>query len=192
MCTSTGQADFQPHITISSGIPLSTPEDLQSLLSGVNLSDRPPKIVFKRVRYGTAFWTKVTIEIHKSTSLKDLAVACRAALVPDCDQAAAEEWVEKYTTPAESGEAGFIPHLSLVYWDEDIQRSDYDDVRVGVSGDVNDAGVALQEGRKGADIDWEEVAVGNMDGWSGGKLVLVDTTRPVEAWKTSILAEREL
>ncbi|KAK6359132.1 hypothetical protein TWF696_000298 [Orbilia brochopaga] len=182
--------DFQPHITISSGIPVKPGDDFKSLLAEIKLPDQPPIILFKRVRYGTALWTKITLEINKSTSLKNLAVACRAAIVPGVDEAKAREWVENYTTPAESGEQGFIPHLSLVYWDEDIHKPEFDSVRFGVHSDVTDAGVKCEDGWKGEDVD--NVEVGDMAGWKGGKLVIVDTTQPVEAWKTSILAEREL
>ncbi|KAJ6257409.1 hypothetical protein Dda_8298 [Drechslerella dactyloides] len=182
--------DFQPHITVSSGLPLQSAADFLSLLSSIQLPERLPTILFKRVRYGAAFWTKITLEINKSDSLKDLAVVCRTAVVPGVDEAQAREWVEKYTTPAESGQQGFIPHLSLVYWDEDVHKEEFHAVRLGVHSDVNDAGVKCEDGWKGPDVDG--APVGDMAGWKGGKLVVVDTTKPVEAWKTSILAEREL
>ncbi|KAK6500466.1 hypothetical protein TWF481_010809 [Arthrobotrys musiformis] len=170
--------DFQPHITISSGIPLSSPSNFQNILDSIDLA--PPKISFKRLRYGTAFWTKITIEIHKSPSLKSLAVSCRAAFLEQYSKADAEEWVEKYTTPAESGQQGFIPHLSLVYYGDDVEGL----VRAGVGSDVNDAGIETEE--------VESEGVKEMGGWIGGKLVVVDTTKEVEEWKDSILAERVL
>ncbi|KAK6514804.1 hypothetical protein TWF506_007166 [Arthrobotrys conoides] len=175
--------DFQPHITITSGIPLSpTSSDFQKILDSLTIS-QPPLIKFKRLRYGTAFWTKITIEIHKSNSLKSLAVAARSAILPGCSEDEAKDWVEKYTTPAESGQEGFIPHLSLVYYGEDVEGS----VRMGVGSDVDDAGVVVKEVDGG-----EEEEVKEMGGWVGGKLVVVDTSKRVEEWKDSILAERVL
>ncbi|KAF3913372.1 hypothetical protein ABW20_dc0106429 [Dactylellina cionopaga] len=174
--------DFQPHITITSGIPVSPETDFQSLLSSLQLPS--PKIQFKRIRYGTAFWTKITLELHKTDSLKDLAVACRAAIRPDTTEQQAREWVEKYTTPAESGEEGFIPHLSLVYWDGDVNDQRYAGLKVGIRSDVYDTSIKCEEGLM-------EV-IDQMGGWEGGKLVLVDTTKKVEEWKHAIIAEREV
>ncbi|KAF3910620.1 hypothetical protein ABW21_db0204447 [Orbilia brochopaga] len=179
--------DFRPHITITGGLPLRDAGDFQTLLKNIPLPEKPPTILFKRIRYGTAFWTKITLEVHKSDSLKALAAACRTAVIPGIDEKEAREWVEKYTTPAESGEQGFIPHLSLVYWDA---KEVPDSVRLGVHSAVNDAGVKHDDGWKGEDVD--HVPVDAMAGWKGGKLVIVDTTKPVEEWKTNILAEREL
>lgn len=88
--------------------------------------------------------------------------------------------MEKYTTPAESGNEGFIPHLSLVYYGEGVEGG----VRMGVGSDVNDAGVVVEE------VEPEEVK--EMGGWVGGKLVVVDTTKRVEEWRGGILAERVL
>ncbi|KAK6337610.1 hypothetical protein TWF730_003005 [Orbilia blumenaviensis] len=172
-------APFDPHITITSGIPLLSSAEHQRILDSITLNERP-KIQFKRIRYGTAFWTKITIEIHKSSSLKNLAVACRSSVLSDITEDEAKEWVEKYTTPAESGQQGFIPHLSLVYYGEDVEGP----VRLGVGSDVNDSGVLMCDGEK------EEVR--EMEGWVGGKLIIVDTTKRVEEWKDSILAERIL
>ncbi|EGX45224.1 hypothetical protein AOL_s00173g325 [Orbilia oligospora ATCC 24927] len=172
--------DFQPHITISSGIPLTSSTDFQNVLDLITIQE-PPVVKFRRIRYGTAFWTKITIEIHKSTSLKSLAVAARSAILPGYTEEEARCWVEKYTTPAESGQEGFIPHLSLVYYGEEVEGS----VRLGVGSDVDDAGVVLEEVEGGGDVK-------EMGGWVGGKLVVVDTTKRVEQWKDSILAERVL
>ncbi|KAF3914494.1 hypothetical protein AA313_de0206287 [Arthrobotrys entomopaga] len=172
--------DFQPHITISSGIPLSSSTDFQTLLSSIPLDSLSPKVQFKKVRYGTAFWTKITLELHKTTSLKELAVQCRSRIVPNVDEITAREWVEKYTTPAESGEDGFIPHLSLVYWGSDVEE----DVRGKVEEEVYKAGVTTDE------VELE--VIGEMGGFEGGKLVVVDTTKKVEEWKGAILAERQL
>ncbi|RVD83698.1 uncharacterized protein DFL_005477 [Arthrobotrys flagrans] len=171
--------DFQPHITITSGIPLSSSSDFQKTLDAISIEERPI-IKFKRLRYGTAFWTKITIEIHKSASLKSLAVACRSSILPGYGEEEAKDWVEKYTTPAESGNEGFIPHLSLVYYGEGVEGG----VRMGVGSDVNDAGVVVEE------VEPEEVK--EMGGWVGGKLVVVDTTKRVEEWRGGILAERVL
>ncbi|KAF3214899.1 hypothetical protein TWF679_004677 [Orbilia oligospora] len=171
--------DFQPHITISSGIPL-TSIDFQNVLDSITIQE-PPIIKFRRIRYGTAFWTKITIEIHKSTSLKSLAVAARSTILPGYTEEEARCWVEKYTTPAESGQEGFIPHLSLVYYGEEVEGP----VRSGVRSDVDDAGIVLEEVEGGGDVK-------EMGGWVGGKLVVVDTTKRVEQWKDSILAERVL
>ncbi|KAK6355680.1 hypothetical protein TWF718_000073 [Orbilia javanica] len=176
--------DFQPHITISSGIPLTSASEFQKALDSINLdsSSSPPYIRFKRLRYGTALWTKITIEIHLSPSLVSLAVACRSALVPGCTEEDAKEWVQVYSTPAESGIQGFIPHLSLVYYGEDLDRT----VMEAVRGDVSECGLVTEE------IQLKGKSMKEMGGWVGGKLVIVDTTKPVEEWKDSILAEREL
>ncbi|EPS45712.1 hypothetical protein H072_284 [Dactylellina haptotyla CBS 200.50] len=176
--------DFQPHITISSGLSPTSQSDFQAFLSSFPIGSLRPHVQFKRLRYGTAFWTKITLELHKSDSLKQLAVICRPFVTPGVTEEQARDWVEKYTTPAESGEQGFIPHLSLVYWEPDIRDEKYDDVRVGVRSDVYDSGLKLEEGLM------EEIA--EMGGWVGGKLVIVDTTRDVSEWKDAILAEREL
>ncbi|KAF3940987.1 hypothetical protein ABW19_dt0208993 [Dactylella cylindrospora] len=183
-------ADFQPHITITSSIPATLLPTAQSVLTSIPLPSPAPTIIFKRLRYGTAFFTKITIEIHKSTTLKNLAIACRSALVPDVDYAKAEEWSEKYTTPAESGEEGFIPHLSLVYWGGDLVTDvtgENDAVKMGVRSDVYEAGIKFNETVEGV---FEEVEIGDLGGWRGGKLVIVDTQGKIEDWK--VLAEREL
>ncbi|KAK6530639.1 hypothetical protein TWF281_007478 [Arthrobotrys megalospora] len=165
---------------ISTTLPVRIPGSITNPSSPPSPSHPPPKIQFKRLRYGTAFWTKITIEIHKSLSLKSLAVECRSKILPNYTKEEAEQWVEKYTTPAESGQEGFIPHLSLVYWGDEVEGT----VRVGVGSDVNDAGVLMDDGEKDG--------VEEMGGWIGGKLVVVDTTKRVEEWKDSILAERTL
>ncbi|KAK6530450.1 hypothetical protein TWF694_003802 [Orbilia ellipsospora] len=173
-------ADFQPHITISSGIPLSSDIDYQSLIFSIALLETPPKIQFKKIRYGTAFWTKITLELHKTESLKELAVDCRSHVVPGVDEDIAREWVEQYCTPAEVGIEGFIPHLSLVYWDSEVKAA----VRKQVEEEVGKAGITTDE------VELE--VIGDMGGFQGGKLVFVDTTKKVEEWRDLILAERQL
>ncbi|OAG12565.1 2',3'-cyclic-nucleotide 3'-phosphodiesterase-like protein [Paraphaeosphaeria sporulosa] len=79
-------------------------------------------------------------------------------------------------------EEKWVPHLSLLYHDcPVVEKEKLREVEawVGVEG------VKLHEGRGG-----EGEGEGEMGGWTGGRVVLVDTSRPIGEWVP--IAERVL
>jgi 2',3'-cyclic-nucleotide 3'-phosphodiesterase len=104
------------------------------------------------------------ITCAKGEGLEELALLCRQEVEGFKDEKLAEAWAsEKY-----------IPHLSLMYHDCPL-------VDAGglseVEQTVKQAGVSLK-------------GDGHLGGWTGGRVVVVPTDKPIDEWVP--LAQREL
>jgi 2',3'-cyclic-nucleotide 3'-phosphodiesterase len=157
---------FLPHVTITSEISPSTySSDPQAWLDSLDL----PSALAVRVRLGRlasedVFFRKLYITCAKGEGLEELALLCRQEVEGFKDEKLAEAWAsEKY-----------IPHLSLMYHDCPL-------VDAGglseVEQTVKQAGVSLK-------------GDGHLGGWTGGRVVVVPTDKPIDEWVP--LAQREL
>lgn len=164
------KSNFEPHVTVVSGIDASSVKHPQAWLDGLSLpSDlrkelKEATIELERVEAGDDFFRKVTIAAKEDENLMRLAAVCRqqAAQVSEAD---AKEWAAKE----------YQPHLSLAY--ADIAKSEVQK-KIPL--------IELQLG-------WE---FGSLFDCCGGtlameaKLALVDTSKSVDEWQ--ILATRQV
>ncbi|KAH0615148.1 uncharacterized protein H6S33_000784 [Morchella sextelata] len=160
--------DFRPHATITSEIPPNL--DPQEVLDSIDIKELP-NVIFTSMVIGETFFTRGTLHIEKNDSIVALATHCREKFAfGGQSKEDAEKWArEKFT-----------PHVSLVYsnlWPvpEDVSKA--------IENDVLSAGVGLS-GVSGSNSEPD------MNGWKGGKLVLVPTGKPLDEW--IVLAERNL
>ena len=163
---------FPPHLTLTSDVPASvTDKEPQKWLDDLSLSvTEPPSVNFQSLDVGQQFFRKLTLGVSKPP-LQSLAVQVRAAAVENGNPAAAQHWEEK----------SYLPHVSLLYADIDIQ----DSKRRKILHDLEKAGIQLmKEGSSGA-----PEGEGH-NGWTGGRIVLVSTWKELKDW--SIVAERNL
>ena len=134
---------FQPHITLTSRIPLSS----QFLFPALDLeSINPPEIEFGEIAHGSEYFKFIFLRIKKTPTLLNLAKRAREVLLPNAGP---------------FDDAIYDPHVSLVYSNEQVteEKIEY--------------------------VGWETVrSIGETKGWTGGKVVLVDTrSRDAKKWK---------
>ncbi|KAI5805929.1 2',3'-cyclic-nucleotide 3'-phosphodiesterase [Geopyxis carbonaria] len=162
---------FTPHLTLTSLVP-TTPATAHQIHS-IKLPEAAPVVRFSSLEAGEKFFTKLTLQVQKDPALVALAVACRAEFVTGGNRKEAERW----------GREAYVPHVSLVYHEEEREAVA---ARIeGLSEAVREAGILT-----GAEAEGEMKGEEWMGGWKGGRLVLVNTSAPLEEWR--ILAERQL
>ncbi|OAP63320.1 hypothetical protein AYL99_02547 [Fonsecaea erecta] len=164
--------NFIPHVTITSDIEpsktygaASSPQEwLDSLtLPEFKKEANEVNIELEELEAGDPFFKKVTLRAAKDANLLKLAAACRQQGL-QLSEAEAKSWAENE----------YLPHLSLFYGD--IPRSD---VQKKISL------IELQLGFEFGSLF--DCCGGTLS--MGAKLVLVDTSKPLEEW--SPIAERE-
>jgi 2',3'-cyclic-nucleotide 3'-phosphodiesterase len=99
---------------------------------------------------------KLYIACQKQDELCKLAAACRREVDGFGDERKAEDWVRE----------NYVPHLSLLY--HDCSPIEAEGLEL-VEKFVREAGVEL-------------AGKGELGGWSGGRVVIVPTKRPIEEW----------
>lgn len=162
---------FIPHVTITSDIePSKTYGDSspQKWLDGLKLPEFKREsdevvVELEELEAGEPFFKKVTLRAREDANLLKLAAACRRQGVV-IDENEAQQWAE----------TDYLPHLSLFYGDipkDEVQK------KLGL--------IELQLGFELGSLF--DCCGGTLA--MGGKLVLVDTSKPIEEWTP--IAERE-
>jgi 2',3'-cyclic-nucleotide 3'-phosphodiesterase len=157
---------FLPHVTITSEIsPAAYSSDPQAWLDSITLpSASTVKVRFGKLASEDVFVRKLYITCEKGEGLKKLATSCRQEVEGFKDGRMAETWAS----------AKYNPHLSLLYHDcPPVDAGGLSEVEQT----VKQAGVNLE-------------GDGDLGGWSGGRVVLVPTDKPISEWIT--MAQREL
>ncbi|KAF1944487.1 2, 3 cyclic phosphodiesterase [Clathrospora elynae] len=149
---------FLPHITLTSEISASTYSSTpQKWLDSLDLpTGADIQVKFKRLGSSDVFFRKLYITCEKSSGLKTLARRCRQQVAGFGEEEKAQVWVEDK----------YMPHLSLLYHDcPPVDAKGL--VEVEQLGD--ELGVSI-EGK------------GDLDGWVGGRVILVPTDRSIDQW----------
>lgn len=166
-------AKFTPHITLTSDIEASTYDKSntpQEWLDSLDLNLDFKKelnevnVELEQLEAGDQYFKKLYLRAGKDANLLKLAAKCREQTGKGVGETDARRWAEDE----------YLPHLSLMYSD------------VGL--DVVQKKLGLVE----LQLGWEFGSLfaccgGQLAG--GAKIVLVDTSGDVDAWK--VLAERE-
>ncbi|KAI5811672.1 2',3'-cyclic-nucleotide 3'-phosphodiesterase [Peziza echinospora] len=159
---------FRPHITLTSDVdPSLDPTTVTSAITIPGHVQPPPpvSVKFTGVVVGERFFTKVTLYVEKTEGLVGLAGECRRRFVTREEDGSTGEEARRWA------QEEYTPHLSLVYMDEGVGE----EVRRRIEGVVREAGVGFGEG---------------VEAWKGGRIVLVNCSRPIEEWKVE--GERDL
>lgn len=157
---------FIPHITITSNVDQSIYDDQkdpQAWLDSLHLEHHEAqdiKILLADLEPGHPFFKKLTLNVVEDDPLLRLVAACRMEAVVGYDIINATWWAE--------GE--YLPHLSLMY--AEMRASHVEKHLPAVLNAILD----------GADGFYHTA--------DGGKLVLVDTSKPIRDW--TVMAERNL
>jgi 2',3'-cyclic-nucleotide 3'-phosphodiesterase len=153
---------FIPHVTITSEISPSTyGSDPQTWLESLKLpSGDVVQVKFEGLGSEDVFVRKLYIKCTKGDGLRQLAQPCRQQVEGFHEEGEAKSWIEER----------YMPHLSLVYHD---------------CPPVDAQGLASVDTLS---VDLE--GKGLLGGWSGGRVVLVPTDKPIDQW--SPIAERVL
>jgi len=162
---------FIPHVTLTSDIDLFSlkpnPSAWLERLAIPQVED--VKVKFQSVEVGQTFTKKLFVRCEKS-GLEGLGELCRWQAVEspggisgDDGRNRAEAWAEGI----------WDPHLSLMYSDAEVSE----EKRHAVQNEVIKSGITLDGN-------------GDMSGWIGGIIMLVDTNKPIDQWKP--IAERKL
>jgi 2',3'-cyclic-nucleotide 3'-phosphodiesterase len=157
---------FLPHVTLTSEIsPEKYSSDPQAWLDSLDLpSGDEVQVKFKQLASDDVFVRKLYIQCHKTDGIKKLAGACRQEVEGFGDDSKAKEWANYQ----------YNPHVSLLY---------HDCPQVGTEG----LSEVEQLARK-AGVD--HTGESGYSGWSGGRIVLVPTDKPIGLWEP--IASREL
>ncbi|KPI41869.1 2',3'-cyclic-nucleotide 3'-phosphodiesterase [Cyphellophora attinorum] len=161
------KVNFEPHVTVTSDIDASKYGDKpQEWLDSLSLPEFKKEVndlvlEMDEVEADDPYFRKLTIKLLKNDNLIKLAAQCRADAV---DSESAQKWAE----------TEYSPHLSLMY--ADIPRAE---VKKKVP--LIEMQIAYAIG------DLFACCGGTL--CMGGYLVLVDTSKPVDEWKT--IAKRE-
>ncbi|KAF2472053.1 2',3'-cyclic-nucleotide 3'-phosphodiesterase [Lindgomyces ingoldianus] len=156
---------FIPHITLTSEISPSTYlPDPQAWLDHLKLpAGKDVRVKMGRLQSEDVFVRKLYSKVEKQ-GVVEIAKLARTVVAGFNEDEGAQRWAnEKYG-----------PHLSLLY--HDCPKIAEDSV-AKIEQLVRDSGVGL---------DGE----GELAGWTGGRVVLVPTDRPIKEWNP--LAERKL
>ena len=150
---------FQPHITLASINPSSTP-GLTAALSSIPPNQPSIPVFFQSLQVGDHFFRSVYIAIRPSTALSDLHAAIHAALGTEPN------------TP-------LFPHMS-VYYIHDNEAGErkriYEELeRAGRMKQDNDS-LTLDCWTDGMVHEW-------INGFEGEEIWIVDCDGPVEDWK---------
>ena len=154
---------FRSHVTLTSEISPSTySSDPQAWLNSLNLpSGDGVQVTFGQLASEDVFVRKLYIQCAKSDGLKELARACRREVDGFGEDAKATEWTnDKYN-----------PHVSLLYHD---------------CPPVDAKGISKVEEFVRPTL----ARNGGLSGWCGGRVVLVQTDKPIDQWTP--IAERKL
>ncbi|KAF1841111.1 2',3'-cyclic-nucleotide 3'-phosphodiesterase [Cucurbitaria berberidis CBS 394.84] len=156
---------FLPHVTLTSEIyPSAYGSDPQEWLDSLNIEfGTEIAVEFKKLNSEDVFVRKLYIKCKKD-DLRLLALRCRQQVKGFEQAEKAEEWVNELYTP----------HLSLLY--HDCPRIDTE----GLS----------QAGEFAQDLGISVNGQGKLGSWKGGRVVLVQTDKPIHEWKP--IAERSL
>ncbi|KIW21068.1 hypothetical protein PV08_01647 [Exophiala spinifera] len=162
--------NFVPHVTITSDVdPAKTyGSSPQEWLDSLALPDFKREtdevtIELEQLEAGEAFFKKVTIRARKDGNLVKLAAACRRQALA-VSEGEAQKWAEHE----------YLPHLSLFYGDvpkDDVQK------KLGL--------IELQLGFELGSLF--DCCGGTLA--MGAKLVLVDTSKPINEWKPMAVRE---
>jgi 2',3'-cyclic-nucleotide 3'-phosphodiesterase len=157
---------FLPHVTLTSDIsPGKYSSDPQAWLDSLDLpSGNEVQVKFKQLASDDVFVRKLYIQCHKTDGIKKLAGACRQEVEGFGNDSKAKEWANDQ----------YNPHVSLLYHDCPL---------VGAEG-LSEVEQLAQE--VGVDLTGES----GHGGWSGGRVVLVPTDKPINLWEP--IASRKL
>ena len=163
-----------PHLTLTSDIPIEALGDRPQLwmewLQNIPLAlDKEPTVKLQSLDVSDAFFKKLTVSAAKDP-LHEIAVQIRAAAVEKGDTAAAERWAKD----------NYAPHVSLLYGDLEIDE----ERRVEILKALDQTGLRLET--EGVLCKENEA----LNGWSGGRIVLVSTFVDIKDW--AVLADRVL
>ncbi|KAI5374737.1 2',3'-cyclic nucleotide 3'-phosphodiesterase [Alternaria postmessia] len=153
---------FLPHVTLTSEIsPSKYGSDPQAWLESLDLpSGQSIQIKFERLGSEDVFFRKLYIKCAKAAGIKQLAQQCRSHVNGFEDETNSKTWAEEQ----------YMPHLSLMYHD---------------CNQVDETGLASVDT---LEVNFEER--GELGGWSGGRVVLVPTDKPILQWQP--IGERTL
>lgn len=150
-------------------------ENQRLLQENLKVRAEDVQIVLTGVETGDTFTKKCYLQVEKSAGLMKFETLLQKWIF-ERDEALAVKAPEGTKAPEASNtsEAARIagswdPHLSLLYWTGEIAPNDFGKIKEVVI-------------RFGFDLTAGEPA------WSGGRIQLVDTSKPVEQWE--VLAER--
>ncbi|KAF9695893.1 hypothetical protein EKO04_005842 [Ascochyta lentis] len=157
---------FVPHVTLTSNILPSTYEsEPQKWLESLPLPEgHDVRVDFEELNSEDVYVRKLYIKCQKTGGLKALAKVCRKQAVDHGDEETVMKWVDET----------YNPHASLLY---------HDCPQINAKGLEETRELARKEG-----IDLAERSGGLS--WSGGRVVLVATDKPIAEWKP--IAERVL
>ncbi|ORY15604.1 2',3'-cyclic-nucleotide 3'-phosphodiesteras-like protein [Clohesyomyces aquaticus] len=148
---------FIPHVTLTSDIPSSSySANPQAWLSAIELpTSKEVKVIFGGLESRDVFVQKLFIKVEKA-GIADIGEMARTVVPGFEDSGKARKWAEET----------YYPHLSLLYHDcpkvapESISE---------IASYARHAGVSLAE-------------EGDLGGWTGGRVVLVPTDKPIKDW----------
>ena len=149
---------FLPHVTLTSDISPSTySSDPQAWLNSLRLpSGNDVQVKFEKLASEDVFVRKLYIKCTNTDGLKKLAGVCRQGVNGFGEKEKAMEWAN----------AKYHPHLSLLYHDCALVDAE------GISE------VERLAQKASVDLSGE----GDLGGWVGGTIALVQTDKPVVQW----------
>lgn len=179
---------FEPHVTLTSSVSVSRQSEVDKILDEATAAATsvPITVTFNGLTYGTSFYRKVMLGVHKSPELVSLAMICREWFVnipnlvrtnrnyqalPEAEQKVIQEQAKK---EAVSWVQDFTPHLSLVY--SNVYT-------------VDEASRRTIDSRL-QDVFGETYATRGI-GWSGGRISLVECDLEVGPQYWQVLGYRD-
>ncbi|QDS77373.1 hypothetical protein FKW77_005708 [Venturia effusa] len=175
--TASKPLSFVPHITLTSGIDLAALQPSpKAVLERIAIPEPDNVIVsFTSLEIGPTFTKKLFLRCDRA-GLQGLAELARWQAVEATKDVSnandigaedarrrAEEWAE----------SSFDPHVSLLYSGAQVSEEQKTDVQ----NEITKAGITFN-------------GTGDLGGWTGGSIWLVDTSLPITEWKP--IAERNL
>lgn len=146
---------FIPHVTLTSGVPTDL-GDAEAFLDKLSIpATNEVAITFEALDIGEELVKKCTLRVTKSWGLEALAKECRRMGVEQGDEEKAEKWVKEE----------YGPHCSLMYADIDVSEKQKKSLENAVT-------------KRGLNFHRE----GELAGWKGGEVWLVDTSKGFESW----------
>ncbi|KAH7095679.1 2',3'-cyclic-nucleotide 3'-phosphodiesterase [Paraphoma chrysanthemicola] len=157
---------FLPHVTLTSEVSPSTySAGPQAWLDSLTLpSSDDVQVEFEKLASEDVFFRKLYIKCRKTNGVKKLAQVCREKVAGYEEDGKAETWAEE----------AYNPHLSLLYHDcPKVEPSDL----APIERLAQESGISF-------------ASKGKVRGWTGGRVVLVPTDKPIHQWLP--IAERAL
>ncbi|KAF2747327.1 2',3'-cyclic-nucleotide 3'-phosphodiesteras-like protein [Sporormia fimetaria CBS 119925] len=157
---------FAPHITLTSDVAgLDWYPNPQKFLDSLDLPSTV-EVKFSGLESQDPYFKKLFVKVAKNESIRGLAAAARRSVRGFGDEEKAKKWTEEE----------YYPHLSLLYHNCPTVS---DEEMAKIETLVTEAGVDLR-------------GEGELGGWTGGRIVLVCTNRPIDQWQLHTVAERTL